>query len=173
MGIFEKASIALSTVFSNRHVEREYHRATKVAYYEQWYKDDLKDRADGPALIRRDPSTGNVTTEAWYGNGKLHRADGPAITLYDSKTGAITRQEWFVDGKQQRVVDLRDPTDPTNAVEPVRTPAPRAPVPPGSCEIERQEIEDLIAELDELIQLGRSQEPAAQEVSPSNAPPAP
>jgi len=37
-----------------------------------WYKDGLRHREDGPAVIVGD-------SKFWYYNGLLHREDGPAI----------------------------------------------------------------------------------------------
>jgi hypothetical protein len=39
---------------------------------EQWYKDNLTHREDGPAVIYPDGY------QMWYQNGHLHREDGPA-----------------------------------------------------------------------------------------------
>jgi hypothetical protein len=52
-----------------------------------WYKNDLRHRIDGPAVIR---SNG---TKYWYFEGKLHRTDGPAIIFSDGI------KEWHLNGK--------------------------------------------------------------------------
>jgi hypothetical protein len=38
--------------------------------YQEWRKDGKLDRADGPAIILRDPMTGDVTFEAWRKDGQ-------------------------------------------------------------------------------------------------------
>jgi hypothetical protein len=64
---------------------------------EKWWKDGALDRADGPAVIERDPVTGIVTREDWWRDGSLHRTDGPAIIERDPATGAVTWEEWWIE----------------------------------------------------------------------------
>ena len=74
---------------------------TGVVTRETWRNKKGKlDRADGPAVIKRDRITGTVTYEAWWKDGKRDRADGPAIIRRDAATGKVTSEEWWKDGKQ-------------------------------------------------------------------------
>jgi hypothetical protein len=59
-----------------------------IEYGDQcWYKNDLRHREDGPAII------GSNGTKKWYFEGKLHRTDGPAVIYsWGSKY-------WYLNGK--------------------------------------------------------------------------
>ena len=76
---------------------------------EEWQKDGVFDRANGPAVIEHDAATGQVVTYGgWYKGGKLDRADGPAIIEHDAATGTLTREEWWKDGKKfEPAADVR------------------------------------------------------------------
>lgn len=77
--------------------------ATGIILSEEWHNDSGEmDRADGPAAIERDPTTGTVTHEFWWKNDHAHRADGAAFILRDPETGIVTREKWFRDNKQHR-----------------------------------------------------------------------
>jgi hypothetical protein len=80
---------------------------------EEWLnKDFQRDRADGPAYIRRDAATGTVTCEVWHKNGALDRADGPAYIERNAATSILTREGWYKDDKLDRAdgpaIILRD-----------------------------------------------------------------
>lgn len=55
---------------------------------EYWFKNNLLDREDGPAIISKDGS------EYWYKNGKQHRKEGPTATHPNGS------KYWHKDGKQ-------------------------------------------------------------------------
>ena len=71
---------------------------------ETWYENGKWHREGGlPAIIRRDPQTGVITTEMWYENGKPHRENGlPTGIERDPQTGYIKRREFYQNGKQIR-----------------------------------------------------------------------
>ena len=72
--------------------------ATGEVVYEAWYKNDKRDRVDGPATINRDPKTGAIIYEEWWDRDRLHRDDGPAhIERYT--TGEVIREIWCKNGK--------------------------------------------------------------------------
>jgi hypothetical protein len=56
----------------------------------KWFKNDILQRHDGPAIKRADGS------EEWYTGGKLHRTDGPAIKRADGS------EEWYTKGQLHR-----------------------------------------------------------------------
>lgn len=62
-----------------RNAEGKMHRIYGPAYFsriynlEQWYKDGLRHREDGPAYIHN-------KNKVWFYEDKLHRLDGPAVT---------------------------------------------------------------------------------------------
>jgi hypothetical protein len=98
-----------------RKVETTRDTATDVVTHERWWKNGKLDRKDGPAVIERDATTGNVTYEAsckaatgivtresWRKNGTYDRADGPAEIWRDAATGIVTHEAWFKDGKRDR-----------------------------------------------------------------------
>lgn len=58
------------------------------------------DRAFGPAIIHRDPQSGEVFWQEWWSNGKLHREDGPAIIIEDIATGDILDQRYYHHSEQ-------------------------------------------------------------------------
>lgn len=94
---------------------------------EQWYKDDLLHREDGPAYIKNYPNgervvkyyiegvqhredgpadiqyneNGNVEIEEWYKNGDLHREGGPAEIQYDDD-GTVVFEGYWINGVQHR-----------------------------------------------------------------------
>jgi hypothetical protein len=74
--------------------------ATGTVTFEEWSKNNILDRADGPALIRRYAATGIVTREEWWKDGKRDRADGPAYVERDAATGKVAYEEWWKDGKK-------------------------------------------------------------------------
>jgi len=105
----------------------EYCEGDKVE--ETWCIGKIKHRENGPAVIRTDPDTDEVTREEWYINDALHRNDGPAEIIRekgvitseawwedahphkegapalihrDSNTGAVTNESWFRLGKLHR-----------------------------------------------------------------------
>lgn len=41
-----------------------------------------RDPSEGPAVIERDPATGNITREEYYVNNQNHREDGPAVLVH-------------------------------------------------------------------------------------------
>jgi hypothetical protein len=95
----------------------EIHRdpITHMAVTEDWRDKDGKfDRADGPAVITRDPKTGIVCTEEWWKNDKLHRLDGPAIVNRDARTGVVSCEAWYKNGNLSRnngpALTVRDPS---------------------------------------------------------------
>jgi hypothetical protein len=63
---------------------------TKPSGRQEWYRNGVLHREDGPALI--DPRYYTV----WYLNGQYHREGGPAIEWTDG------HKEWFLNGKQHR-----------------------------------------------------------------------
>lgn len=76
---------------------------THIALTEEWRtKDGKLDRADGPAVIRRDRETGAVCTEEWWKNDLPHRSDAPAMIYRDPKTGVATFEGWYNDGMLTR-----------------------------------------------------------------------
>ena len=58
---------------------------------QEWTRNGLPDREDGPAIITPDGS------RFWYRKGKLDRDDGPAVEHADGS------REWHLRGKLQRV----------------------------------------------------------------------
>jgi hypothetical protein len=54
---------------------------------EEWFKDDLRHREDGPAI------TFNDGAEMWYRNDQCHREDGPAMI------GPDGRKRWILENK--------------------------------------------------------------------------
>jgi len=71
-------------------------------------------RADGPAIIIRNPSNGIATTEHYFVFGQLSRHDGPASFKRDARTAVVTQEDYAVDGAYHRVDGParieRDPT---------------------------------------------------------------
>jgi len=68
---------------------------TGVAVVEDWRRDGLPHREDGPAMITRDKVTGVLTLEAWLKDGERHRQDGPAIISRDPASGRVRRSTWY------------------------------------------------------------------------------
>ena len=61
----------------------------------EWYKDGLRHREDGPAIVLKDG------IEIWYKDGKKHRDnDLPAVVDSDGT------EKWYKDGKKHRDNDL-------------------------------------------------------------------
>jgi hypothetical protein len=60
--------------------------------YQEWYKNGLLHREDGPALISR-------YTKRWYINGRLHREDGPAVYHPHEEY-----EEWHTNGQLIKVI---------------------------------------------------------------------
>jgi hypothetical protein len=64
------------------------------------YGEGVLHRTDGPAVIKRDASTGAIIGEEWWfgehlhSDGVIHRKDGPALTEYDPQTGTATGEVW-------------------------------------------------------------------------------
>jgi hypothetical protein len=54
----------------------------------RWYKNDLRHKEDGPAVIYPDGA------KFWYFEDKIHRTDGPAIIHSDG------HKEWHLNGKE-------------------------------------------------------------------------
>lgn len=75
-------------------------RLSGIAVYEEWTKDGVPHRLDGPAQISRDRNTGNVVRECWLRNGQIHRDDGPSVILRNATTGHIYSSEWFRRGEK-------------------------------------------------------------------------
>lgn len=69
--------------------ENKYHRIhgpayiSKIYQVEEWYKNGILHRDDGPAITAK-------TDEFWYYEGKLHRIGGPAVVARGSP-----RQYWI------------------------------------------------------------------------------
>ena len=98
------------------------HRLGGPAYisggYRAWYKDGLRHREDGPAIIspagseywyQNDqlhrlggPAYISGGCRAWYKDGLRHREDGPAIE-YTSGAG-----EWYLHGKQLSPTEIEE-----------------------------------------------------------------
>jgi hypothetical protein len=57
---------------------------------EEWFKDDLRHREDGPAI---EWFNGD---KLWYLNGELHRVDGPARELSNGS------KAWYLNGQRHR-----------------------------------------------------------------------
>ncbi len=70
--------------------------------HEVWSKDGILDRADGPAVIFRDPLTNVVTKEVWNKAGVTDRTGGPAFIIRNAKTGIVTHEEWWRNGERDR-----------------------------------------------------------------------
>jgi hypothetical protein len=71
----------------------------KSSIHEEWKKNGVDDREDGPAWILREPTTGSIMAEDWLRNGKRDRKDGPAYIVYDGLTGDATLEAWYKEGK--------------------------------------------------------------------------
>jgi hypothetical protein len=76
------------------------HPVTGIAIFEEFRRNGMLDRTDGPAYIWRDGKTGFVIGEEWYTGGRLDRHDGPARIHRDAETGQITREQWWKNGEQ-------------------------------------------------------------------------
>lgn len=106
---------------------------------ESWLQEGLVHRRGGPAIVRRDQSSGKIISqewleegkrhridspafiyernerkiEAWYEKGKRHRLDGPSLVDIYNHRGMVWREEWQVNGKYHRVegpaIIRRDP----------------------------------------------------------------
>jgi antitoxin component YwqK of YwqJK toxin-antitoxin module len=68
--------------------------------YEEWYKDGLYHREDGPARISYFDN-GSKEYEHWYKDGKRHREDGPARISYNPD-GNKNYEYWYKDGEYHR-----------------------------------------------------------------------
>jgi hypothetical protein len=72
---------------------------TGVAWIEQWAKDGLPHREDGPAFIQRDPVTGVIVQETWVRNNEPDRDDGPADILR-KPDGRVYYSAWWRKGEK-------------------------------------------------------------------------
>jgi len=67
-----------------------------------------RNSADGPAVIRRNATTGIVLEESYFENDELHRdpAEGPATITRNASTGRVVGETYWVRGQRRR--DLAD-----------------------------------------------------------------
>lgn len=78
--------------------------ATGIVVCETWsknYPDTLSSklhRIDGPARIKRHPTTGVVIDEEWHRDGNLHRENGPAI-IRRTPEGKVKYTSWYQNGQ--------------------------------------------------------------------------
>lgn len=68
--------------------------------YEEWAKNGIQGREDGPSLYKVDVKDGEVEKE-WRKNGVLHNENGPAI-LIKTITGKVVDEQWYINGKMTR-----------------------------------------------------------------------
>jgi len=70
-----------------------------VALSESWYVGTKQHReGDLPAHVERDVETGLPVFEVWYKNNLLDRSNGPAVIRRHPDTGRITFSEWYREG---------------------------------------------------------------------------
>jgi len=95
------------TVVEEWHKDGVLHREDGPAYVEhrpsgtvveRWHKDGIHHREDGPAYVERRPN--GTVVEWWYRNGVLHREDGPAWVEH-RRDGTVV-ERWRKDGKIHR-----------------------------------------------------------------------
>lgn len=91
---------------------KEYEPAS-ITYYnhnrgilkEVWYRNGVKHRYDGPAIIQYRPSSSNITNkfwfQCWYQDGKIHRDNDPAFIVY-YENGNIDYYVWYYYSKIHR-----------------------------------------------------------------------
>jgi hypothetical protein len=61
---------------------------------EEWFKNNLHHREDGPALICK--RNDFVLFSEWYQNGKIHHENGPALIInYDS---GLKEEKYYLNG---------------------------------------------------------------------------
>lgn len=90
-GTYYKPGVPYDIAYRNK--DGKYHRIHGPAYtspkyqVQEWYKEGVRHREDGPAIIHKD-------TKVWLKDGKLHRLDGPAI-----EDPAGPKQYW-IDGQR-------------------------------------------------------------------------
>lgn len=78
-----------------------YDENTGAVTEELWCKNGVTHRVGAPAHICTDPASGIVTKEVWAVGGKIHReGNKPAMILRDPKSGNITHQEYYMFDKQ-------------------------------------------------------------------------
>jgi len=80
---------------------------------EQWrnLSGRLHREGDLPALVRRDPESGNVILTMWWREGEAHRNPGPAIVWHRTDSPMmVDREIWVEDGMFQRTDDPDEPT---------------------------------------------------------------
>lgn len=79
---------------------------TGVVTYEIYRRNNKRHRdpTEGPAVIRRNPKTGDVRCVEYWVDGKLHRdpKDGPAVLVTSVKTGVVRQMEYWVNGQLHR-----------------------------------------------------------------------
>jgi hypothetical protein len=85
-------------------IERD--SGTGIAVGETWSRPRKRNqpwpefhRIGGPAVIRRDPSSGVAVKEEWYVDGQFDRADGPAVIHRDPVSGKIKYSSWYRNGQ--------------------------------------------------------------------------
>lgn len=69
-----------------------------------WYNTaGIEDHANGPAVIRYDPNSGEVVERQWIVGGMLHRpqTEGPAVITFDPQS-RTQRESYFVCDKLHR-----------------------------------------------------------------------
>jgi hypothetical protein len=66
--------------------------------YEFWKINDIRHRANAPAVIVT--QDGQIIYKTWYKNGKIHRKNGPAVLGYDN--GIICTEFWYKNGLLHR-----------------------------------------------------------------------
>lgn len=94
---------------------------------EQYFRNGLAERQDGPALIILYPDSTKI--EQYFHNDQLDRRDGPAIIWRNAK-GAITNEGFYENGKLIREERLASPS--TTIGTPDQPPAPKSPDKPGA-----------------------------------------
>ena len=109
----ESASEHNQTVLSNGTVIEEWHRndvrhrEDGPAYVERrpdgtviewWCRNDKRHREDGPAWVERYPD--GTVLEEWYRDGVLHRVDGPAYV--ERRPDGTVSEEWCRNGRLHR-----------------------------------------------------------------------
>ena len=99
-------NLILSGVFHDPAVALPQIEAKKIRYV--WKnKDDNYHRLDGPALVEKNPYTGNIVTEEWFRNGVTFRIDGPAIIrLYEEK--ALRKESWYQHKADKEILSRHD-----------------------------------------------------------------
>ncbi|KAB2912707.1 MAG: hypothetical protein F9K29_18275 [Hyphomicrobiaceae bacterium] len=60
-------------------------------------------RTNGPAIVYRNPDTGDTLDEHFFFYGRLSRVDGPASIKRDPRTLVVTQEDFAIDGRYHRI----------------------------------------------------------------------